>query len=137
MLRTKVIRNMCDVGWIREDVSRIVFEALSKKSGANECDLKRTITIMNRVTKLIRSIVMKRFRSIIRSETGHEQWSFVLDTGTRNRVFMYRIWTEWTKEVQNDIYISSSGLHKGFQQRKTRWSRSNRGRNIRNKEYIF
>lgn len=43
--------------YILEDLSRSIFIAIHKKQGANECELNRTITIMDYVAKFIIQIL--------------------------------------------------------------------------------
>ena len=102
---TDIISGIYDTGEIPEDLCRSVFISLPKKPGAVECELHRTISLMNHITKLILSIIMERVHSRIRPEIGIEQCGFVEDTVTRNVIFMVRMISERAIEKQWDVYM--------------------------------
>lgn len=82
--------NKSHIGKILEKLSKPIFIAQHKKPGANEYGLHLTISLMSRITKLIR-ILGNRARSGIKPELGQEQSGFVKDIGTRNSIFMLRM----------------------------------------------
>lgn len=50
---TEVINEMYDSGNIPEDPSKSIFIPLPKKPGANKCELRRTISLISHITKLM------------------------------------------------------------------------------------
>ena len=91
---TDIINEIYDTGEIPEDLCRSIFITLPKRPGAVECELPRTITLMNHITKLILRIIMERVCSRIRPEIGIEQCGFVEDSGMRNTILMVRMISE-------------------------------------------
>ncbi|GFS26516.1 LINE-1 retrotransposable element ORF2 protein [Elysia marginata] len=79
---TSLLNNIYDTGEIPTDISRPVFIALSKKPGATECKLHRTISLTSHVTKILLRVVMMRIRSKIKPEIADEQYGFVEGKGT-------------------------------------------------------
>ena len=63
---TKVINGVSYTGVIPEDLSKLIFIALPKRAGANECELHKTISLKSHITKLTLRIIMSRARSRIR-----------------------------------------------------------------------
>ena len=102
---TDIINEIYDTGEIPEDLCRSIFTALPKKPGAVECELHRTIGLMNNITKLILRIIMERVCSRIRLEIGIEQHGFVEDTGMRNAIFMVRMICETAIEKQRCLHV--------------------------------
>ena len=102
---TDIINKIYDTGEIPEDLCRSIFIALTKKLGAVECELHRTISLMSHITKLILRIIVERVCSRIRPEFGIEQCGFVEDTGMRNAIFMVRMISERAVEKQKNVYM--------------------------------
>lgn len=73
------------------DLSRSIFVPMSKKTGAEECELHRTIKLMSILTKLTIRILMNRTRNRIRREIGYEQCGFFKDNGGSSAIFMLRM----------------------------------------------
>ena len=48
---TFILNEIYDSGEISEDLSKSMFTALTKKPGATECELHRTISLMSHTTK--------------------------------------------------------------------------------------
>ena len=55
---TDIIIKNYDTGEIPEDICKSIFIALSKKPGAVECELHRTISLISHITKLILRIII-------------------------------------------------------------------------------
>ena len=70
---TKLINKIYDTGEIREDLTKSIFIALPKRSGATECELHRTISQMSHVTKILLKILMMRMKNRIRSKIAKEK----------------------------------------------------------------
>ena len=100
---TDIISEIYDNDEIPEDLCRSIFIALSKKSGAVECELHRTISLMCHITKL--RIIMERACSKNIPEIGIEQCGFVEDSGMGNAIFLVRMISERAIEKQRDVYI--------------------------------
>lgn len=66
-------------GGIPEDLSKSIFIALSMKSGAIECELHETISLVSRGVKVLLKMIMMRTRNKIRPEIGEKQFGFVQD----------------------------------------------------------
>ena len=69
---TKLINKIYDTGEIPEELTKSIFIALPKKSGATECELHRTISLMSHVTKILLKILMMRMKKRIRPEIAKE-----------------------------------------------------------------
>ena len=106
-----IISKIYDTGEIPEDFCRSIFISLPKKPGVVECELHRTINLMNHIIKLILRIIMERVHNRITPESGKEQCGFVEDTGT---VFMDRMIFERAIEKQRDVYMCFIDYTKAF-----------------------
>jgi len=111
---TEVLNEVYDSGQIPEDLSKSIFIALPKKTGAIECELHRTISLMSHVIKILLRILMMRARSKIKPEIGKEQFGFVKDAGTKNAIFVLRILSERAIEMQKDLYVCFIDYTKAF-----------------------
>ena len=60
---TKLLNDIYDIGQIPKDLSQSIFIAISKKPGAIECELHRTICLMSYVTKILLRIIMEGARN--------------------------------------------------------------------------
>ena len=65
---TNLVNKIYDTGEIPEDLTKSIFIAIPKKSGITECKLRRTISLMSHVTKILLKILMMRMRNKIKSE---------------------------------------------------------------------
>lgn len=101
---TEIISEIDNSGDIVEHLSRSIFIALPKKPGTNKCEFHWTIILRSHITKLITPILI-RVCSRIRLEIGQEQCVFVKDTETRNMIFMLRMLSERSIQLQRDVYL--------------------------------
>ena len=67
-----LINKIYESGETLDDLSKSVFVALPEKSGAIECELHRTISLMSHITKLVLKIIMVKTRSRIRPKIERE-----------------------------------------------------------------
>ena len=111
---TILLNEIYDTGRIPKDMLKSVFVALSKKAGATECELHRTISIMSHVTKILLRIIMMRVRNKIRSEIAEELCGFVEGKGTSDAIFMLRTINKRTLEVQKEVYLCFIDYTKAF-----------------------
>jgi hypothetical protein len=88
---TKLLNKIYDTGEIPEDLTKSIFIALAKKSGATECELHRTISLVSHVTKILLKLLMMLMKNKIRPEIAKEQYGFMTDKGTRNAIFILRM----------------------------------------------
>ncbi|ELT98390.1 hypothetical protein CAPTEDRAFT_77922, partial [Capitella teleta] len=104
---TNILNNfkIYDTGNIPEDPLKSVFIALPKKPGANECNQRRTISLMSHITKILLRTIMIRNRNIIKQEVAEEQCGFVESKGTKNAIYILRMLSERAIEMQNDLYL--------------------------------
>ena len=91
---TVLLNEIYDTGKIPKDMSKSIFIALPKKTGAIECELHRTISLMSHVTKILLRIIMMRTRNRIKREIAEEQCGFVEGKGTINATYILRTITE-------------------------------------------
>ncbi|CAF1302854.1 unnamed protein product [Adineta ricciae] len=113
-MMTKLINQIYDTGNIPEDLTKSIFIALPKKSGATECELHRTISLMSHVTKILLKILMMRMKNKITPEIAKVQYGFMPDKGTRNAIFILRMIIERSIEVKHDIYLCFLDYTKAF-----------------------
>ena len=73
---TDIINEIYESGDIPTDLSKSIFIVISKKSGAIECEMRRTISLLSHITKLILRVIMMRVRSKLKPEIGKEQCGF-------------------------------------------------------------
>ena len=111
---TTLLNEIYDTGQIPVDMSRSIFIALPKKTGATDCELHRAISLMSHVTKLLLSIIMIRVRNKINPETAEEQCGFVEGKGTTNAIFILRTLIEQALEIQKDVYLCFIDYTKAF-----------------------
>ena len=111
---TDFLNAIYDTGEIPSDLSKSIFIALPKKSGATECESHRTISLMSHITKILLKILMARMRNKITPEIAEEQCGFVKDKGTRNAIYMLRTLTERATEIQRDLYLCFIDYTKAF-----------------------
>ncbi|GFN94698.1 RNA-directed DNA polymerase from mobile element jockey-like [Plakobranchus ocellatus] len=111
---THLLNEIYDTGQIPTDLSKSIFIALPKKSGATECELHRTISLMSHITKLLLKIIMLRIRNKIKPEIAEEQCGFVGDKGTSNAIYILRTLIERALEVQKDVYLCFVDYAKAF-----------------------
>ncbi|CAF1377520.1 unnamed protein product [Adineta ricciae] len=111
---TKLVNKIYDTGDIPEDLTKSIFIALPKKSGATECELHRTISLMSHVTKILLKILMLRMKNKITPEIAKEQYGFMPDKGTRNAIFILRMIIERSIEVKHDLYLCFLDYTKAF-----------------------
>ena len=70
-----------DTGHILPDISKSIFIALSKRPGAAESELHRTISLISHMTKILLRIIMMQVRNKIRPEIADKQCGFVEGKG--------------------------------------------------------
>ena len=102
-IMTKLINKIYDTGEIPEDLIKSIFIAFPKKSGAPECELHRTISLMNHVAKILLKILMMCMTNRVKPEITKEQYGFTTNKGNRNATFILRMIIERSLEVKNDI----------------------------------
>ncbi|XP_072043716.1 uncharacterized protein [Amphiura filiformis] len=82
---TEVLNEIYNSGEIPPELSKSIFIALPKKSGAILCELHRTISIMSHAVKILLKVLME-------------------DCGTRNAIFMLKLLCERAIEMKQDLY---------------------------------
>ena len=73
VLVTDIANEICNKGEFPTDLSKSVFITLPKKTGAIECELHRTISLMSHVTKLILLVLLQRIRGALSPEMADVQ----------------------------------------------------------------
>ena len=111
---TDFANKVYDAGTFPEELSKSIFIALPKKTGATECELHRTISLMSHITKILLRVILIRARSKVRPEISEEQYGFMEDRGTRNAIFMMRSIAERAIEMQRDLYVCFIDYTKAF-----------------------
>ena len=111
---TDFTNKVYDAGTFPEELSKSIFIALPKKTGATECELHRTISLMSHITKILLRVILIRARSKVRPEISEEQYGFMEDRGTRNAIFMMRSIAERAIEMQRDLYVCFIDYTKAF-----------------------
>ena len=82
-----------------------VFVPLPKKPGTLLCEEHGTISIMSHLTKVMLKVLGKRIKPKIETELNASQFGFRSDCGTRNAVFVLKIFGQRSIEMQKDIYM--------------------------------
>ena len=96
---------MYETGNIVDSMYESVYVALYNVDGSLEYNKRRTLSIMDHITKILLRIILKRIRSKIRPNISDEQIGFVSDKGTSNALFSLRVLTEKALELQK--YVST------------------------------
>jgi len=96
------------------EMCKSVFITLPKKPGATKCELYRTISLMNQLTKVILRVLLNRLRGRTAGEVAEEQYGFTPDKGTRNAIFVLRMLGERAVEMQKDLYVCFIDYVKAF-----------------------
>lgn len=113
-IMTDLLNDIYNSGKLPEDLYKSVFIALPKKSGAIECELHRTISLMSHVTKILLRIIMMRARRKTKPEIAEEQCGFVEGKGTTNAIYILRTLIERSLEVQKEVYLCFIDYTKAF-----------------------
>ena len=95
---------------MRESVS----VAIPKKSGALECSIHRTISIMSQLGKVLFRVVMNRLRGKINERVLEEPYGFRKGKGTTNAIFALRMITERSAEMQKTVFLCFMDFEKAF-----------------------
>ena len=111
---TSIANGIYKRGEISEGMCRSFFITIPKKSGTLECNKHRTISIMSQILKIILKVVLERIRCKIRKEIAEEQYGFMEGKGTRNAIFILRMLSERSIEMQKDIYLCFIDYEKAF-----------------------
>ena len=111
---TNFANKVYDAGTFPEELSKSIFIALPKKTGATECELHRTICLMSHITKILLRVILIRARSKVGPEISEEQYGFMEDRGTRNAIFMTRSIADGAIKMQRDLYVCFIDYTKAF-----------------------
>ena len=101
-------------GRLTKEMCQSVFIPLSKKAGTVLCDEFRTISLMSHLTKILLKIVSQRMKSKIMQEIDVCQYGFRADCGTRNVVFILKVLSQRSIQMQTDIYLCFVDYTKAF-----------------------
>ncbi|XP_063588636.1 uncharacterized protein LOC134765778 [Penaeus indicus] len=71
---TEVVNKIYDDGVFSDELSKSIFIALPQKTGAVECELHRTISLMSHITKIILRVLLLRARNRLSPEIGKMQF---------------------------------------------------------------
>ena len=105
---------MHDTGEMPKQMRKSLFVTIPKKTGTLECAKHRTIAISSQVSKISLRVVMERMRGRIRQEVGREQFGFMEGKGTANAIFVLRMISERSIEMQKDLYVCFIDYEKAF-----------------------
>jgi len=86
-------------------MSKSIFVALPKTSGATECSNFRTLSSMRLTLKILLKIIMLRMRSIIHAEVSEHQYGFMESKATRNATFLLRMIAERAVQVHQELFL--------------------------------
>ena len=111
---TLILNEIYNSGEFPEDLSKSIFITLPKKPGAIECELHRTISLINHTTKILLRVLMNRVRNKLKPEISDVQYGFVEDKSTRNAIFIIRMLTERAVEMQKNLYLCFIDYKKAF-----------------------
>ena len=109
-----IANKIYNTGHISSDLSKSVVITLPKQSGASECELHRTISLMSYITKLIPRILLNRMETKIRQEISQEQNAYMKGKGTRNAIFVLRMLAERALKVPKDMNLCFIDYSKAF-----------------------
>ena len=108
----EMIIEIYDSGTVPEGLSKSILIFLPKKPNPIECELHKTISLINHVIKIVLRVIMWRASKGIRPEIGKEQYGFMKDTGTRNGIVTLRMICERSIEMQRDrIYVYTEKIY--------------------------
>ncbi|XP_047469237.1 uncharacterized protein LOC125025306 [Penaeus chinensis] len=107
---TTITNIIYDTGEIPDILLKSIFIALPKKTGATECELHRTISLMSHIMKIILKVLMQRARRCIKPEISTGQFGFEEDSGTRNAVFILRMLSERAIEMHRKLFVCTKTL---------------------------
>lgn len=77
-----ILNKLYDTGDITVSLSQPIFSTLSKMSGAMECEHRRTISLINHITKFKLRSLTQRMRRDIHTEISDVQCCFTVGKGT-------------------------------------------------------
>ena len=113
---TDLANKIYNTGFIPEEMYKSIFIAIPKKPGAVDCSLHRTISLMSQITKIIIKVILNRIKQKLKPEIAEEQYGFIEGNGTRNAIFIMRMLTERSIEVQIDICMCFIDYEKNIRQ---------------------
>ena len=101
-------------GRLTKKMCQSIFIPLLKNAGTVQCDEFRAISLMSHLTKILLKIVSQRMKSKIMHEIDVCQYGFRADCGTRNAVFILKVLSQRSIQMQTEIYLCFVDYTKAF-----------------------
>ena len=101
-------------GRLIKEICQSVFIPLPNKGGTVQYDEIRTISLMSHLTKILLKIVSQRMKSKIMQEIDVCQNGFRAGCGTRNAIFLLKVLSQRSIQMQTDIYLCFVDYTKAF-----------------------
>ena len=87
---------------------------LKKKPQETECSDHRTMSLIAHTTKIVTKILRRRIERKIEDVLREDQFGFRTGNGTRNAIWMMRIISERTLEIDTELCICLIDWQKAF-----------------------
>jgi len=116
----KLINTIYETGKCPKDFTDVRMIALKKKSQATKCSDHHTISLIAHTAKIVAKILRRRIEKKIEGVLGKDQFGFRRGKGATNAIWMLRITSERTMQIDMEIIICFIDWQKAFD--RIRWT---------------
>ena len=113
-IMTKLINTIYETGEWPKDFTEVTMIALNKKPLATKCSDHRTISLIAHTQKIVAKILTRRIEKKIEDVLGEDQFGFRKGKGTRDAIWMLRIISERTLEINEKLSVCFIDWKKTF-----------------------
>jgi hypothetical protein len=104
-IMTKLINTIYKTGAWHKDFTEVTMIALKKRPQATKCSDYRTINLIAHTAKIVAKILRKRIKKKIENVLGEDQFEIRRGIETRNAIWMLRIISERTLEINEKLSV--------------------------------
>jgi len=113
-IMTKLINTIYETGEWPKDFTEVTMIALKKKPQATKCSDHRTISLIAHTAKIVAKILRRRIEKKIEDVLGEDQFGFRRRKETRDAIWMLRIISERTLEIDEELSVCFIDWQKSF-----------------------
>jgi len=113
-IMTKLINTIYETGEWPKDFTEVTMIASNKKPQAKKCSDHRTISLIAHTAKKVAKILRRRIGKKIEVVVGEDQFGFRRGKGTRDAIGMFRIISERTLEIDEELCVCFIDWQKMF-----------------------
>jgi hypothetical protein len=120
-IMTKLINTIYETGEWPKDFTEDTMIALKKKPQATKYNDHRTISLIAYTAKIVAKILRRRIEKKIEDVLGEDQFEFRRGKGTRDAIWLLRIISERTLEIDEELSVCFIDCQKAFD--RVNWSK--------------